>query len=202
MKGSQSSQESRVRHCEERPNRGNAVQLTMVSPPPRSCQTQEPEAARRTKRPPEDIASVKEADPHKPTPPSEHAKETPGTSQTDCGSLMSCTISERSTVAEGEIMEEKPKPCKNRRRRRKGACQQVVGLPRCPPALPPVLLWFRRDLRLCDNPALAASLEADAPVIPIFIWSPEEEEGPGITVATGGACKSTENKWIHASALT
>lgn len=52
-----------------------------------------------------------------------------------------------------------------------------------------ILLWFRRDLRLCDNPALMASLEVGAPVIPVFIWSPKEEEGTGITVAMGGACK-------------
>jgi len=84
---------------------------------------------------------------------------------------------------------EKPKRSKNRRQRRKGAGQQVVGLPSSPSATAPVLLWFRRDLRLCDNPALTGSLEMGAPVIPIFIWSPEEEEGPGITVAMGGACR-------------
>ena len=90
---------------------------------------------------------------------------------------------------EGELTEsQKPKRSKNRRQRRKGAGQHVVGLP-CSPS---VLLWFRRDLRLCDNPALIGSLEVGAPVIPVFIWSPEEEEGPGITVAMGGACKLTE----------
>jgi deoxyribodipyrimidine photo-lyase len=41
----------------------------------------------------------------------------------------------------------------------------------------PVLLWFRQDLRLADNPALAAALERRAPVIPVFVWAPEEE-GP------------------------
>lgn len=91
---------------------------------------------------------------------------------------------------EGDLNQsEKPKRSKNRRQRRKGAGQQVVGLPRSPSAQPPVLLWFRRDLRLGDNPALIGSLEVGAPVIPVFIWSPEEEEGPGITVAMGGACK-------------
>ena len=39
----------------------------------------------------------------------------------------------------------------------------------------PALLWFRLDLRLSDNPALAAALERRAPVIPVFIWAPEEE---------------------------
>uniref|UniRef100_A0A3P9JGL3 Si:ch1073-390k14.1 n=1 Tax=Oryzias latipes TaxID=8090 RepID=A0A3P9JGL3_ORYLA len=87
---------------------------------------------------------------------------------------------------------EEPKRSKSRRKRRKGAAS-LVGLPGSPSASPPVLLWFRRDLRLCDNPALNAALKMDAPVIPIFIWSPEEEEGPGVTVAAGGASKY----WLH-----
>ncbi|MFO1014291.1 MAG: deoxyribodipyrimidine photo-lyase [Caulobacteraceae bacterium] len=33
----------------------------------------------------------------------------------------------------------------------------------------PTLLWFRRDLRLADNPALAFALKAGGPVIPVFI---------------------------------
>ncbi len=37
------------------------------------------------------------------------------------------------------------------------------------------LVWFRKDLRLADHPALQAALQAGGPVIPIFIWSPEEE---------------------------
>jgi deoxyribodipyrimidine photo-lyase len=37
------------------------------------------------------------------------------------------------------------------------------------------LVWFRRDLRLHDNPALEfARAEADS-VVPVFIWAPEEE---------------------------
>ncbi len=39
----------------------------------------------------------------------------------------------------------------------------------------PVLVWLRLDLRLQDNPALLAAVETQAPVIPIFIWAPEEE---------------------------
>jgi deoxyribodipyrimidine photo-lyase len=39
----------------------------------------------------------------------------------------------------------------------------------------PSLVWFRQDLRLPDNPALAAALERRAPVIPVYIWAPEEE---------------------------
>ncbi len=37
------------------------------------------------------------------------------------------------------------------------------------------LLWFRLDLRLADNPALRAALGHGGPVVPVFIWSPEEE---------------------------
>lgn len=38
-----------------------------------------------------------------------------------------------------------------------------------------VLLWFRRDLRLADNPALVAALRMAPEVVPVYIWSPEEE---------------------------
>jgi deoxyribodipyrimidine photo-lyase len=37
------------------------------------------------------------------------------------------------------------------------------------------LLWFRLDLRLTDNQALLAALRQGGAVIPVFIWSPEEE---------------------------
>ncbi|MCX5978822.1 MAG: deoxyribodipyrimidine photo-lyase [Chloroflexi bacterium] len=41
---------------------------------------------------------------------------------------------------------------------------------------PPVILWFRRDLRLADHPALvaavAAAKERGAPLLPIFVWEP------------------------------
>jgi deoxyribodipyrimidine photo-lyase len=39
----------------------------------------------------------------------------------------------------------------------------------------PALLWFRQDLRLSDNPALAAALTRGGAVIPVFIWAPDEE---------------------------
>lgn len=34
----------------------------------------------------------------------------------------------------------------------------------------PILLWFRRDLRLSDHIALTAAAQTGAPVIPVFIW--------------------------------
>jgi deoxyribodipyrimidine photo-lyase len=37
------------------------------------------------------------------------------------------------------------------------------------------IVWFRQDLRLEDNPALTAAVNRGRPVIPLFIWSPDEE---------------------------
>ena len=55
----------------------------------------------------------------------------------------------------------------------------------------PALVWFRHDLRLHDNPALAAALATGRPIVPVFIWSPEEdgEWPPG-----GASCW-----WLHHS---
>ena len=53
------------------------------------------------------------------------------------------------------------------------------------------LVWFRSDLRLSDNPALNAAVERGGPVIPAFIWTPEEEGNwpPG----------SASRWWLHQS---
>ena len=37
------------------------------------------------------------------------------------------------------------------------------------------IVWFRQDLRLADNPALLAAVERGGPVVPVYIWSPEDE---------------------------
>ena len=37
------------------------------------------------------------------------------------------------------------------------------------------IVWFRQDLRLRDNPALHAAVATGAPVVPVYIWSPEED---------------------------
>ena len=37
------------------------------------------------------------------------------------------------------------------------------------------IVWLRLDLRLADNPALIAAVKRGLPVIPVFIWAPEEE---------------------------
>jgi deoxyribodipyrimidine photo-lyase len=53
------------------------------------------------------------------------------------------------------------------------------------------IVWFRQDLRLRDNPALHAAVATGAPVIPVYIWSPEEEGD----WAPGGASRW----WLHHS---
>ena len=37
------------------------------------------------------------------------------------------------------------------------------------------LVLFRHDLRLDDNPALLAAIERGGSIVPVFVWSPEEE---------------------------
>ncbi len=39
----------------------------------------------------------------------------------------------------------------------------------------PLILWFRRDLRLADQPMLAAAVASGRPVLPVFILDPETE---------------------------
>ncbi len=57
------------------------------------------------------------------------------------------------------------------------------------PAAAPVIVWFRRDLRLADNPALAAAAARGAPVLPLFILDAAEDPPPG------GAARW----WLHHS---
>jgi len=39
----------------------------------------------------------------------------------------------------------------------------------------PSIVWFRRDLRLSDHPALDAAVRRGGAVIPVFVWAPDEE---------------------------
>ncbi|MDX1962229.1 MAG: deoxyribodipyrimidine photo-lyase [Pirellulales bacterium] len=55
----------------------------------------------------------------------------------------------------------------------------------------PTIVWFRLDLRLADNPALVAACEQGGPVVPVFIWAPEEEA----PWQPGGASRW----WLHHS---
>ena len=53
----------------------------------------------------------------------------------------------------------------------------------------PTIIWFRRDLRVQDNPALAAALEQGAPELPVYVYAPDEEGD----WAPGGASRW----WLH-----
>ena len=53
----------------------------------------------------------------------------------------------------------------------------------------PVLVWFRHDLRLDDHPALAAAIKTGQPIVPVYIWSPDEEG----EWSPGGASRW----WLH-----
>jgi len=53
------------------------------------------------------------------------------------------------------------------------------------------IVWFRRDLRLADNPALAAALATGGVVIPVYVHAPDEE-GPWRPGAASDA-------WLHRS---
>ncbi len=53
------------------------------------------------------------------------------------------------------------------------------------------IVWFRQDLRIADNPALSAATRRGLPVIPIFIFAPEQEG----RWAPGGAARW----WLHHS---
>lgn len=61
-------------------------------------------------------------------------------------------------------------------------------------AYPPVICWFRRDLRLADNPALTAAAKTGA-VLPVFILDEGEGQDP---FAAGAASKV----WLHHSLET
>ena len=55
----------------------------------------------------------------------------------------------------------------------------------------PVLIWFRHDLRLADQPALAAALATGRRILPVFVLD-AEAAGP---FAPGGAARW----WQHQS---
>jgi deoxyribodipyrimidine photo-lyase len=56
-----------------------------------------------------------------------------------------------------------------------------------------VLMWFRLDLRLADNPGLNAAVDTGLPVVPVFIWPQEEDSG----LVPGAASRW----WLHQSLL-
>ncbi len=55
----------------------------------------------------------------------------------------------------------------------------------------PAIVWFRRDLRLQDNPALQAAVKRGGPVVPLYVLEDEPDERWRL----GGATKW----WLHRS---
>lgn len=60
-----------------------------------------------------------------------------------------------------------------------------------PPATAPALVWFRRDLRLADNPALNAAVRSGRPLLMVFI----RESDPAARLSMGAAA----DWWLHHS---
>lgn len=56
----------------------------------------------------------------------------------------------------------------------------------------PSIVWFRKDLRLEDNPAFFNAVKK-GPVVPVFLWAPNEED-----YSTGSASKV----WLYYSLLS
>ncbi|PWC34908.1 deoxyribodipyrimidine photo-lyase, partial [Azospirillum sp. TSO22-1] len=50
----------------------------------------------------------------------------------------------------------------------------------------PIIVWFRRDLRLADNPALATAASGAGAVVPVFIL---DDALPG----------AAARRWLHRS---
>ena len=53
----------------------------------------------------------------------------------------------------------------------------------------PTLVWLRTDLRVADNPALAAAAEAGGAVIPVYIHDPESERS--------WRARGASEAWLH-----
>jgi deoxyribodipyrimidine photo-lyase len=51
----------------------------------------------------------------------------------------------------------------------------------------PLIVWFRQDLRLADNPALSAAAASGRPLVALYIWDE--------SIETGGAARW----WLHGS---
>ena len=59
---------------------------------------------------------------------------------------------------------------------------------------PPIVVWFRQDLRIADQPALAAAAETGRPVVPLYVL---DDVSPG-PWRMGGASRW----WLHGSLMS
>ena len=59
------------------------------------------------------------------------------------------------------------------------------------PTKPPVIVWFRKDLRLCDNHALLAACQSGRPVLAIYIREASE--------SGNGPLGAAQQWWLHHS---
>lgn len=73
--------------------------------------------------------------------------------------------------------------------RRRADSYSSVPAPSASPTPAPIIVWFRQDLRATDNPALHAAASSGAPVVPVFVWAPEEDGAWPM----GGASRV----WLH-----
>jgi uncharacterized protein YbgA (DUF1722 family) len=71
----------------------------------------------------------------------------------------------------------------------------------------PTIVWFRRDLRLLDDPALNAAARRGAPVIPVFVFAPEESDEWRLGAMLGqskehsGTRQLLKSYWVELSAV-
>ncbi|MDG1326450.1 MAG: deoxyribodipyrimidine photo-lyase, partial [Opitutales bacterium] len=65
----------------------------------------------------------------------------------------------------------------------------MIADPTLTPSGGRALVWFRKDLRLADNPCLEAALNSGKKIIPVYIWNKEE----GGAWSPGAAARW----WLH-----
>ena len=65
------------------------------------------------------------------------------------------------------------------------------------------IVWFRRDLRLADNPALAAAIAAHDIIVPVYIHAPDEEapRHPGGLPLVAAPCARRPSRQLHGRLL-
>lgn len=60
--------------------------------------------------------------------------------------------------------------------------------------LPPIIVWFRQDLRLSDNPAFKSAVDTGAPVLPVYVLDDEH--------AGEWSMGAASRWWLHRSLMS